>query len=135
MKKYAKLILAAIFIFSMSAMAQEQTPPPTAPPAQNGMRQGPRQQLSAQVRAENMAKDLSLTDVEKAKVQEVFEKNDVIFTKFRTEVSRDSPDFREKFKALRDAQNADLIKVIGQEKFDTYQKLQAERRQKMNANK
>jgi len=119
MKKYAKLILAAIFIFSMSAMAQEQTPPPTAPPAQNGMRQGPRQQLSAQVRAENMAKDLSLTDAEK----------------FRTEVSRDSPDFREKFKALRDAQNADLIKVIGQEKFDTYQKLQAERRQKMNANK
>ena len=135
MQKYAKLILAAIFIFSMSAMAQEQTPPPTPPPAQNGMRQGPRQQLSAQVRAENMAKDLSLTDAEKAKVQEVFEKNDVIFTKFRTEVSRDSPDFREKFKALRDAQNADLIKVIGQEKFDTYQKLQAERRQKMNVNK
>ena len=135
MKKYARLLLAALFLFSMTAMAQEQTPVTTNPPAQNGMRQGPRQQLSAQVRAENMAKDLSLTDAEKVKVQEVFEKNDVIFTKFRTEVSRDSPDFREKFKALRDAQNADLVKVIGQEKFDTYQKLQAERRQNRNANK
>jgi periplasmic protein CpxP/Spy len=135
MKKYATLFLAALFLFSMSAMAQEQTPPAANPTGQNGMNHGPRQQLSAQVRAENMAKDLTLTDVEKTKVQEVFEKNDVIFTKFRTEVSRDSPDFREKFKALRDAQNADLIKVIGQEKFDTYQKLQAERRQNRKANK
>ena len=135
MKKYATLFLAALFLFSMSAMAQEQTPPTANPTGQNGMNHGPRQQLSAQVRAENMAKDLTLTDVEKTKVQEVFEKNDVIFTKFRTEVSRDSPDFREKFKALRDAQNADLVKVIGQEKFDTYQKLQAERRQNRNANK
>jgi len=135
MKQFAKLFLAALFLFSMSAMAQEQTPPVANPTGQSGMNHGPRQQLSAQVRAENMAKDLALTDVEKTKVQEVFEKNDVIFTKFRTEVSRDSPDFREKFKALRDAQNADLIKVIGQEKFDTYQKLQAERRQNRNANK
>jgi len=135
MKQYAKLLLAALFLFSMSAMAQEQTPPPVNSAGQNGMNQGPRKQLSAQVRAENMAKDVALTDVEKTKVQEVFEKNDVIFTKFRTEVSRDSPDFREKFKALRDAQNADLVKVIGQEKFDTYQKLQAERRQNRNATK
>jgi len=137
MKKYAKLVLASLFIFSMTAIAQDQTPPPPPPnPAgQSGMQQGPRQQLSAQVRAENMAKELNLTDAEKTKVQEVYEKNDVIFTKFRTEVSRDSPDFREKFKALRDAQDADLIKVIGQEKFATWQKLQAERRAKMNAPK
>jgi len=58
----------------------------------------------------------------------------VIFTKFRSEVSRDSPDFREKFKALRDAQDAELISIIGKEKFETWQKLQAERRQKMNHN-
>ena len=135
MKKYAKLVLASLFIFSMTAIAQEQTTPPANPTGQSGMRQGPRQQLSAQVRAENMAKDLSLTDAEKAQVQEVYEKNDVLFTKFRSEVTRDSPDFREKFKALRDAQDADLIKVIGQEKFATWQKLQAERRAKMNSNK
>ena len=130
MKKYAKLVLASLFIFSMTAIAQDQTTPPVNSAGQSGMRQGPRQQLSAQVRAENMAKDLNLTETEKTKVQEVYEKNDVLFTKFRTEVSRDSPDFREKFKALRDAQDADLIKVIGQEKFAAWQKLQAERRAK-----
>jgi len=132
MKKYAKLILASVFLFSMTAMAQEQTPPPAKTDGQNEMRQGPRQQMSAQLRAENIAKALNLTDAEKAKVQEVYEKNDVIFTKFRAEVKRDSPDFREKFKALRDAQDADLINVVGKEKFATWQKLQAERRQNMN---
>lgn len=127
MKKYLKLILASVFIFSMTATAQQQTPPQ----GQFGMRQ----QLSAKERAENLAKDVSLSDADKAKVEAVYEKNDVIFTKFRTEVSRDSPDFREKFKALRDVQDAELISIIGKEKFETFQKLQAERRQKrMNNN-
>jgi Spy/CpxP family protein refolding chaperone len=127
MKKYLKLILASVFILSMTATAQQQTPPQR----QFGMKQ----QLSAKERAENLAKNVSLTDVEKAKVEAVYEKNDALFTKFRTEVSRDSPDFREKFKALRDAQDTDLLAVIGKEKFETFQKLQAERRQKrMNNN-
>jgi hypothetical protein len=134
MKKYVKLALASVFFFSMSVMAQDQIPAPANNGPQNGMRQGPRQQASAQLRAERMAKDLGLTDAEKAKVQEVYEKNDVLFTKFRSEVSRESPDFREKFKALRDAQDAELEKIIGKEKFQTWQKLQAERRQKMNNN-
>ncbi len=134
MKKYVKLALASVFFFSMSVMAQDQIPTPANNGTQNGMRQGPRQQASAQLRAERMAKDLSLTDAEKAKVQEVYEKNDVLFTKFRSEVSRESPGFREKFKALRDAQDAELEKIIGKEKFQTWQKLQAERRQKMNNN-
>jgi len=115
----------------MTAMAQEQTPPPAGPPA---MGQGQRQQQTAAVRTEIMAKDLNLTEVEKAKVLEVFEKHDAIFAKFRADVSRDSPDFREKFTALREAQTADLVKVVGQERYDTYQKLQAERRQKANPN-
>ena len=133
MKKYAKLILASVFLFSMSVMAQEQAPP-VKPAGQNELKQGVRQQMSAQVRAENMAKALSLTDAEKAKVREVYEKNDVLFSKFRSEVKRDDPDFRTKFKALRDAQDADLIQAIGNEKFQAWQKIQAERRQKMNNN-
>lgn len=134
MKKYAKLVLASVFIFSMSAMAQEQTPPTGPTGVRNEQKQGPRQQASAQMRAENMAKQLNLTDAEKAKVQEIFEKNDVLFTKFRSEVKRDSPDFREKFKALRDAQDADLTNAIGKDKFEAWQKIQAERRQKMKNN-
>ena len=127
MKKYLKLFLASVLFISMSATAQQQTPPQ----GQNGVRQ----QLSAKERAQNLAKDVSLTDADKAKVEAVYAKDDTIFTKFRTEVSRDSPDFREKFKALRDAQDAELIGIIGKEKFEAFQKLQAERRQKrMNNN-
>ena len=125
MKKYLKLALASVFFFSMTAMAQ-------AP--QGGFGGGMRQQQPPKERAEAMAKDLSLSDADKAKVQAVFEKNDEKMTKFRTEVTRDSPDFREKFQALRDEQNADLIAVVGKEKFETYQKLQAERREKMMNN-
>jgi len=129
MKKYLKLALASVFLFSMSAMAQAPQGP-QGPGGPGGMRQ----QLPPKERAEAMAKDLSLTDAEKAKVQVVFEKNDEKITKFRAEVTRDSPYFREKFQALRTAQNDDLIAVIGKEKFETYQKLQAERRQKMMNN-
>ena len=124
MKKYVRLVLASMFILSMSAMAQQQVPPP----GQNGMRQ----QIPAKVRAENMAKDLALTDAEKANVQEVYEKNDVIFTKFRSEVKRDDPDFKEKVKALKDAQDSAFINAIGKEKYQTWQKIQAERRQNMS---
>lgn len=132
MKKYAKLVLASLFLFSLTIMAQEQAPSAPKAGGQNEMRQGPRQQMSPQLRAENMARDLNLTDAEKAKVQEIFTKNDAIFTKFRSEVNRDSPDFKEKFKALRDAQDAEIMNAIGKEKFQTWQSMQAERRQKPN---
>lgn len=134
MKKYAKLVLASLFLFSMTAIAQEQTLPPGKIIETKSINQGPRQQGTPQVRAESMAKDLGLTDVEKAKVQALFEKHDAIFTKFRSEVSRDSPDFRERFKVLRDAQDKELESIIGTEKFQTWQKLRAERRQQMNNN-
>lgn len=124
MKKYLKFALASVFFFSMTAMAQG---------PQGGFGGGMRQQPPKE-RAEAMAKDLNLSDADKAKVQAVFEKNDEKMTKFRAEADRDAPDFREKMMALREAQNADLIAVVGKEKFETYQKLQAERREKMMNN-
>ena len=132
MKRYSTLVLVSVFIISVPAMAQDQAPTTGKNNAPTEMRQqGARQQMTALQRAENMAKDLNLTNEEKAKVQEVYEKNDVIFAKFRTEVKRDNPDYREKFKALRDAQDADLLNVIGKEKFDKWQTIQKERREKM----
>ena len=132
MKKYLKLIFISMFLISMSAMAQQQVPPAGQGGQGNGMRM--RQQLPPKERAEAIAKELSLSDADKAKVQAIYEKNDSIFTKFRTEVSRDSPDFREKFTALRAAQDADLSAVIGKEKYEAYQKKVQERRQQMNNN-
>lgn len=126
MKKYAKLILASLFFFSFTLVAQDQAPRGERPAGE--VRQGGRQQMSAKDRAESTAKDLSLTDEVKAQVQALYEKNDEAFAKFRSETNRESPDFREKFQALRDAQDADLKKIIGEEKFEALQKIRAERR-------
>jgi len=127
MKKYLKLALASVFIFSMTAFAQA----PQGAPQGGGFGGGMRQQQPPKERAEALAKDLGLNDEVKAKVAALYEKNDAAMTKFRAEVTRDSPDYMEKMQALRTAQNADLVKIIGQENFDKYQKLQADRRQQM----
>ena len=120
MKKYVLFIFTAAILFSMNIMAQ-------APQENKGERKMP----TAQMRAERLAKELSLTDDQKAKVQAVYEKNDAAFAKFREEVKRDDPDFRIKMKALRDAQNDELKEVLGAEKYAQLQKLNEERMQKM----
>ena len=128
MKKYAKLVLASLLFFSLTVVAQDQAPQGNRPPSE-ARQGGGRQMMSAKDRAESTAKDLGLTDEVKAQVQALYEKNDEAFAKFRSETDRNSPDFREKFKALRDAQDADLKKIVGDEKFATLQKLREERRQ------
>ncbi len=124
MKKYGMLIFSLVFMFSLALSAQEQTP-------QQGNK-GERKQVTAQMRAERLAKDLSLTDDQKAKVQAVYEKNDADFAKLRSETDKTSPDFRTKMKALRDSQNEDLKSIVGPEKWAQLQKMNADRQQKMN---
>lgn len=123
MKKYGMLIFSLVFMFSLALSAQEQTP-------QQG-NNGERKQVTAQTRAERMAKDLSLTDEQKAKVQAMYEKNDADFAKLRAEVKHDDPAFRQKMKELRDNQDAELKAIIGNEKYDQMQKIRADRMQKM----
>jgi len=66
MKKYLKLALASVFIFSMTAFAQA--------PQGGGFGGGMRQQQPPKERAEALAKDLGLNDEVKAKVQALYEK-------------------------------------------------------------
>jgi hypothetical protein len=120
MKKYVLFIFTAAILFSMNILAQK--------PQEN---KGERKMPTAQMRADRLAKELSLNDEEKAKVLAVYEKNDAAFSKFRQEVSRDDPDFRVKMKALRDAQDAELKEALGAEKIAQLQKLNEERMQKM----
>jgi len=128
MKKYFKLVFISMFLISMSAMAQQQGPPQGGAPG-GGM--GMRQQQPPKERAEALAKELTLNDADKAKVQAIYEKHDAIRTKFMADADRSAPDFREKSTALRTAQDADLSAVIGKEKYEAYQKKQQERRQQM----
>lgn len=128
MKKYAMLALTAIFMVSMVTMAQDQTPTPPTPPANRGeFRQGGNQQFSAEQRVERLAKDISLTDEQKVKVKALYEKYDADFTKLRTEGNREDPGFREKMKALRDAQDKELEAIIGTENAQKLKQIRAER--------
>ena len=123
MKKYAFLIMTAVIMFSMAISAQQ----PNSPQGNNGERK----MVSAQMRAERLAKQLNLTDEQKAKVQAVYEKNDVDFAKLRDEVKKDDPSFKTKMKEFRERQDAEIKAAIGDEKYAELQKLNEERRQKM----
>jgi hypothetical protein len=126
MKKYAMLLLVGAFMFSVSAVAQDQTAP-------EGKKSEVKQAPTPEKRAEKLAKDLSLTDAEKAKVQELYVKQDANLEKFKSEVSKESPDFKKKMKEFRDSQEAELSAVIGTEKFKQLQTIREERKQKMKA--
>jgi hypothetical protein len=99
MKKYAMLLLAAAFMFSVAVVAQEQTTP-TAKKGQSSELKTPEQKKAlTEKRVNKMAKELSLTDVEKTQVLGVFE--------------------NENLKGK--AKDAEIKKIIGDEKFVKYQ--------------
>lgn len=128
MKKYAMLLLVGAFMFGASAIAQEQ-----APKRKKGAGSEVRQAPTPEKRAEKLAEELSLADAEKAKVQELFVKQDAESEKFKSEVNKENPDFKKKMKEFRESQDAELSVVIGAEKFQQLQTIREERRQKMKA--
>ena len=126
MKKYGMLAIATIFMFSIAVMAQN----PTSPQGNGEKRefkQGDRPQATPQMRAERLAKQLNLTDDEKGKVQALFEKHDANRMQNQSEVKKSREEMKTQFDAERKAQDEELAKIIGQEKFQKYQEARAER--------
>jgi len=130
MKKYVMLALVAIVTMSFAMNAKEQRP-------QRGER-GQGMQVSAKERAAHLATQLELSDGEKAKVEALFEKQD----KKRDELKAENQKLKEergklaeerklKFEAQRKAEDAELQRIIGKEKFDKLQTIRAERQVKM----
>jgi hypothetical protein len=106
MKKIGLLILTCVLIVSLSA--QDQAPQNTQKGEKKEFKKGERPMMTPQLRAEKMAKDLELTDVEKAKVQELFE-NQNLKGKER---------------------DVELAKILGSEKYQKFEALRAERKAK-----
>jgi Spy/CpxP family protein refolding chaperone len=129
MKKQILFLLIAFFSVSISAMAQE-------PQHQgNGGGGGNRQQMDPKTRAEQMAKDLELTDEQKTQVQTLFEEQQVAFKKLREEAGDDQEARRAKMQEFRKKSDTDLEKIIGKEKLDKHKAMQAERmRNRENGN-
>jgi len=81
---------------------------------------------SIEVRVEKMATDLGLSNVEKATVKTLLEKQDAEKKQFMKDTDKESADFKPKMKELQKKQSAELKAAIGDEKFQKLQTLKAE---------
>jgi len=126
MKKYVMLTLAAILSLGISTIAQDQ---------QGGNRQGreggQRMQFTPKDRAERLATQLELTDVEKAKVLEMYEKQDAEREKIRKENPDANIDRRAQYEEQRKAEDVELEKILSKEKFAKHLANRAEREKRM----
>ena len=113
MKKYAIFMFAALVMFASTMKAQEN---------KEKKAKGP----SIEVRVEKMATDLGLTDVEKASVKTLLEKQDAEKKEFSKVMDKESADFKPKMKELQKKQSAELKAVLGEEKFQKLQAIRAE---------
>lgn len=118
-----KLVLAAFLASTIMLNAQVKDRPH---PQGEG-------KATPEMRADRMAEHLSLTDAEKAKVLELFKKEDAKMQAMKEEIralrqknEKISEEQKAKFEALRKTHEAELEKIIGKEKMA---KLQAEREQ------
>lgn len=78
-------------------------------------------------RAAYMAEQLKLTDAQKAEVQKLFEKRDAQVEKRRNDAQLERDARREAAEAERKEHNAELIKIIGNEKFQELQEMRIQR--------
>lgn len=138
MKKYGIYVMAAMMIISLSLSAQN------APENQNqnNRQVQQREQLTSQQRAENLAKQLSLTTEQTQKVQALYEKQDAKrvqqreeFKKQRENMQQMQTSEREQFRAQREKEmkeeDAELESIIGKEKMDQVNAFRAQRRERV----
>lgn len=97
---------------------------------------GPRQ--TPEMRADQMAKDLSLNDNEKAKVLQLFKSEEEKSMALREEMKKlresgqqPGEDMRAKMQELRKSNDAELTKILGKEKFEKWQSMRAEQMKQM----
>ena len=125
MKKSVLIVLFTISLGLVSAMAQQgrgrhadgrmKTEKPE-------MRSEERR-LTAIERADRMAKELDLTDQEKSEVAALFQKQDDAREKRMEERRNQAAAQKDDREAMRKANDAELEKIIGKEKFEQYEKI------------
>lgn len=131
MKKHGMLVLALTFALGLAVSAQDQQPPRPERGPRKEFRQGDHPMMTAKERAEKMAKQLGLSDAEKAKVQALFEKQDAKRKEQMEKGEKMKAEMKEKFEAERKANDDELQKIIGPEKFKKLQDMRTEKMEKM----
>lgn len=129
MKKLNLLAVTATFMFSGALMAQM--------PDMNKIKDNKvvqqtetKVESSAKARADKMAKDLKLTDVQTTQVTNLFKKQDASVAKLNSQEKVGSETYKTKLAAIQKSGDTELQGIIGKEKFDKYQaNLAAEKKQ------
>jgi periplasmic protein CpxP/Spy len=122
MKKQILLLLLAVFAMNITIVAQTQ------------QRQGDRPQVNAKARAEQMAKDLSLTDDQKQQVQALFEEQQAKMKEMKA-APGDQNAKREEMKGLRKGWDEKLEGIIGKENMAKHKAMMAEKAKEAKAKK
>lgn len=139
MKKNGIMTLALALVLGLSVSAQPQLQQKRGVKGQknqnNCVRQADKPMATAQARVDWMAKELKLTDAEKAKVQALLEKQDLARKQRQVELKKQREEMLAKFKNERKMQEMELEKIIGGEKFKQLQALKIERLQKAVKNR
>ncbi len=121
MRHYLICVLSVLLIFSVTTTTAQ--------------KQSNKLTKVFEIRAEKMAVELGLNDVEKVKVQALLEKQEKDYKQMKEKLSSKSADYTEKLKKLRQDQKKELEKVIGKEKFAKYEENRAQEKQKNKASK
>ncbi|MDR2839982.1 MAG: hypothetical protein LBV75_01760 [Paludibacter sp.] len=130
MKKYLFLSIVAIFAISMSVMAQEGN--------QRRAGGGRGLNVSPQERVDQLAKQVELTDEQKAQVLTFYEKvqkrNQEQFEtmrKAREAGQQQTGDFRARYEEQQKADDAELETIIGKEKLEKVKAAREEQRRQV----
>ena len=133
MKKYGITIVAMIFALGTVMMAQQpQRPNHKARQGERKeMRQENKEKLTPKKRAGYMAVDLELTDAQRKKLEVFFEKQDKQREEHRAEMAKVREQQRLKAEDMRKANEAEMEKILGPEKFAQHKAQMTERRERM----
>ena len=132
MRKYVMLAMVAIFMSGTVLIAQGQPQPNHKRGDKKEVKQDEKKMITPEKRAEFMAKQLELTDAEEAKVQDLFVKQEARNKQHMEEVKKLKEEQKAKFEAEKAAREADLIKIIGNEKFQKLQSMRIAHLEKEN---
>ena len=125
MKKTIVLTLTAVLLCTVTLSAQRTN-------GKNNASEHPR--ITAEKRADYWAKELDLTDKQKTEMLTLFEKQDAERVKKQADNAQEREAKREAFQAERKAQDAELKKIVGEEKFQQLQQKRAEQKKKTERN-
>lgn len=132
MRKYGMLGLVASLMFSLALIAQGQPQQKNIKGNRGDLKKEVRKDISPEKKAEFMATQLGLTDAEKFKVQDLFIKQDAKSKKHMQEAKKLREEQKANYEAERTARDAELVKIIGNEKFQKLQSLRIAQLEKTN---